>query len=278
MTVAAVLLAALLHASWNAIAKREPARVRLFAGMGLVAAAVGIAGALLVPAPAAPSVPWLSVSASFHVAYNAALLLAYRLGDFNQTYPLARGIAPVIVAPVAVGVLGERLTATATAGVAVISVAMALLAISPGMRGALPALAAAALTGVAIAGYTLLDGIGVRRSGSPIGYAMWLMALEGGASWLAVAAWHRLRRPPPTAHTRLWPLATVAGVLSVAAYTLVLWAQTRGALAAVAALRESSVVIGAAIGATVFGEALGRRRLLASGLVATGVVLIALPG
>jgi drug/metabolite transporter (DMT)-like permease len=278
VTVAAVLVAALLHACWNAIAKHEPARAALFAGMGLVSVAVGVGGALLVAPPGRAAWPWLALSAGFHVAYNGGLVVAYRLGDFNQTYPLARGVAPVLVAVVAVGFLHERLTPAAAGGVAVIAVAMALLAITPGMRGALPAVAAASLTGVAIATYTLLDGVGVRRSGSPVGYAMWLMALEGAASWLAIACWHRwFGRPERPPAVRLWTRAAVAGVLSVAAYTIVLWAQTRGALAAVAALRESSVVIGAAIGATLFGEALGRRRLVASALVAAGVVLIALP-
>jgi drug/metabolite transporter (DMT)-like permease len=269
VVVGAVLIAAVLHASWNAIAKHEPARTALFALMGLVSAVVGVGVAPLVPAPAHAAWPWLATSAAFHVLYNAGLVVAYRLGDFNQTYPLARGVSPVLVAAVAVGVLHERLTVPASVGVGLIAVAMALLAITPGMRDAAPAVLAAALTGVAIATYTLLDGVGVRRSGSPLGYAMWLMALEGLLTWVAVTV--RVRRPP----TGPWRRAAVAGVLSVAAYTLVLWAQTRGALAAVAALRESSVVIGAAIGAILFGETLGRRRLFASVLVAAGVVALA---
>jgi drug/metabolite transporter (DMT)-like permease len=268
VTVGVVLVAALLHATWNAIAKREVRRAALFARMGLVSTVVGLAGAVLVAAPDRGSWPWLAAAVLFHVAYNGGLVVAYRLGDFNQAYPLARGVAPVLVAAVAVGVLHERLTPTAAAGIGVMAVAMALLAITPGMRESVPAIAAAALTGVAIAGYTLLDGIGVRHSGSAVGYAMWLMALEGAATWISVRTRGRIEGGA-------WSSAVAAGVLSVVAYTLVLWAQTRGALAAVAALRESSVVIGAAIGATVFGEAMGRRRLLASMLVAGGVVLIA---
>jgi drug/metabolite transporter (DMT)-like permease len=246
--------------------------------MGLASAVTGVCGALLADPPAAAALPWLVASAGVHVAYNAGLLAAYRLGDFNQTYPLARGVAPVLVAAVAVGVLHERLTVGATLGVALIAVAMALLAITPGITGELPAVGAAALTGVTIAAYTLLDGLGVRRSGSALGYAMWLMAAEGTAIVLAAAVAHRVRPVDwQQAGTGLWLRAGAAGVLSVAAYTIVLWAQTRGALAAVAALRESSVVIGAAIGATVFGEALGRRRLIASVLVLAGIVALALP-
>jgi drug/metabolite transporter (DMT)-like permease len=268
--VAVVLLAAVLHATWNAIAKHEPARVRLFALMSLVSLVIGVTAALFVAPPAHAALPFLVGSGFVHIVYNSGLALAYRLGDFNQTYPLARGVAPVLVAFVALGVLHEHLSAAALAGIALITAAMAMLAIGPRLAGALPAVGAAALTGVAIAGYTLLDGIGVRRSGSPIGYAMWLMALEGGLFWLTVAI--RERRPPLTGP---WRRAVVAGVLSTAAYTLVLWAQTRGALAAVAALRESSVVIGAVIGALLFHEPLGRRRAIASALVAAGVVALA---
>jgi drug/metabolite transporter (DMT)-like permease len=270
VTTAAVLLAAVLHATWNAIAKHEPARVRLFALMGLVSTGIGVAAALVVDPPARAALPFLLASGLVHIGYNSGLALAYRLGDFNQTYPLARGVAPVLVAFVAIGGLHERLSWPALAGIALIAAAMAMLAIGPRLAGALPAVTAAALTGVAIAAYTLLDGVGVRRSGSPLGYAMWLMAVEGGLFWLSVAV--RDRRPPLTGP---WRRAVLAGVLSTAAYTLVLWAQTRGALAAVAALRESSVVIGAAIGAIVFHEPLGRRRIVASALVAAGVVALA---
>jgi drug/metabolite transporter (DMT)-like permease len=280
-----------LHASWNAIAKHESRRAALLAGMGLVTVVVSAAGAVVATPPDPASWPWLAASVVVHLGYVTGLVAAYRLGDFNQMYPLARGVAPVLVAAVAIGVLGERLTPSATAGVLVMTVAVVLLAVPPKLGGSrsLPALAAASLTGVTIAGYTLLDGVGVRRSGgAPLGYAVWLMGLEGLLTWLGVVGWQRAaarRAPAPRLprlrspeSVRLWRRAVPAGLLSLAAYTLVLWAQTRGALAAVAALRESSVVIGAGIGALVFGEPLGRRRMLASVLVAAGVVLLALPG
>jgi drug/metabolite transporter (DMT)-like permease len=129
-------------------------------------------------------------------------------------------------------------------------------------------------TGVVIASYTLLDGIGVRRSGSPVGYAVWLMALQGLAT-IATLSLVRRRLTRSPAATTGWPLAAAAGVLSTLAYGLVLWAQTRGALAAVAALRESSVVVAAGLGAVLFREPLGRSRIAASIAVAAGVVLLA---
>jgi drug/metabolite transporter (DMT)-like permease len=132
----------------------------------------------------------------------------------------------------------------------------------------------AVATGVVIATYTVLDGLGVRRSGSPLGYVLWLMALHGLATIATVAVLRRrLARPPVTPSG--WPVAVAAGVMSLLAYGLVLWAQTRGALAAVAALRESSVVVAAGLGAVLFREPLGRTRIAASIAVAAGVVLLA---
>jgi drug/metabolite transporter (DMT)-like permease len=151
---------------------------------------------------------------------------------------------------------------------------LATLVLAAGVptRDARPAVAAAVLTGVVIATYTTLDGLGVRHAGSVAGYAGWLFLLQGPALPLGALAVRR---------RRLWHdvrphllVGLTGGVLSLAAYALVLWAQTRGALAAVAALRETSVVLGAVIGTFVFREPFGRRRTAATVLVAAGVVLI----
>lgn len=117
-----------------------------------------------------------------------------------------------------------------------------------------PAIAAAACTGLTIATYTVFDGLGVRCSGSAVGYTVCLMALHGLATMAAVPLARRTRLAAPVAGRAGWPVAAATGVLSMLAYGLVLWAQTRGALAAVAALRESSVVVAAALGAVLFHE------------------------
>ncbi len=140
------------------------------------------------------------------------------------------------------------------------------------------------LTGLSIATYTVLDGLGVRRCGTPFGYGGWLFVAEG-VIVPVVWAWHRLaagdgsvaaRLRTPRVPRDLIVRAAVAGVISVLAYGLVLWAQTRGQLAIVAGLRETSVVFGAAIGATVFGERLGSRRIAASVLIAAGAVALSI--
>jgi drug/metabolite transporter (DMT)-like permease len=273
----AVLAAAVLHAAWNALVKALPDRVAAFALISTATVCCALVALPFVPIPERAAWPWLAGSVLVHGVYNLGLIHAYRLGDFNQVYPLARGAAPLLVAAVAALVLHEAPTPTQLAGIIAISGGVGLLTTGAGSprgpaRGDRLALLVALGTGVAIAAYTVLDGAGVRRSGTVGGYAAYLFLLHGLITVVAAAAVRRGRLVP--AMRRGWHLGFLGGVLSVAAYGLVLWAQTRGALAAVAALRESSVVVAALIGALAFHEPLGRRRVLASAIIATGVVLV----
>lgn len=281
LVVAAVLAAAVLHAGWNAIAKAIADRLALTARIGVVCVAAAASGIWWVAAPTKESWPWLGASVAVHLAYNLVLITAYRLGDFNQAYPIARGLGPLVVTAVAVLVLGERLAPFPAAGVVLIAGAVALIGLTPWrqVRANRPAVAAAAGTGLSIATYTLIDGVGVRRSGSPIGYTLWLVGLQGLLTLAVIVAARRARRTGPvvTRSAAAWSVAGVAGVMSIVAYGLVLWSQTHGALATVAALRESSVIVAAGIGVLFFEEPMGRMRVLASVAVATGVVLLAVP-
>ena len=281
LVVVAVLAAAVLHAGWNAIAKGVSDRLALLVRMNTVIAAVAALGVWSVAPPGPASWPWLGVSAVVHVGYLLVLTTSYRFGDFNQTYPLARGLGPLIVAAVATLAIGERLPPLPTVGVLLIGGAVTVLGLTPWhrVRTNRAAVVAAVLTGFAIAGYTLLDGVGVRRSGSPVGYTLWLMGLHALVTAVVVSLVRRRQRTPlPTAATTpSWLVAGVAGVMSLLAYGLVLWAQSRGALAAVAALRESSVLVAAVIGTVFFAEPVGRVRIAASAAIAVGVVLLAVP-
>jgi drug/metabolite transporter (DMT)-like permease len=275
MVIAAVLAAAVLHAGWNAIAKSSDDRLGLFARSSMTSLALAIVLCVLTPLPQVASWPWLIASALIHTLYNIGLVAAYRLGDFNQAYPVARGIGPLLVAVVAAMFLGEPLPPVPTAGVVLIAAAIGVLGLTPWHKVAQnrAAIGAAVLTGVTIAAYTIIDGIGVRLSGSPVGYLAWMLGLHCAT---VVAAAHFSRRRAPAGQTRAgWGLALLTGAMSMLAYGLVLWAQTRGALAAIAALRESSVVVAAVIGALLFKEPLGRLRIAASVAVAAGVVLVA---
>ncbi|MFF9559409.1 EamA family transporter [Streptomyces albus] len=309
IVVAAVLLAALTHASWNALAHGIKDQLLAFTLVGGGGSLCGAVLACFAPLPAAGAWPPLLVSALLHVVYQLLLMRSFQMGEFGQMYPIARGTAPLVVTVLAAVFVHELPDAWQLAGVLMASAGLVGVALwglrgkkpagheetgAAGAAGATkadtsaesaesdeggrggapqwPALAAAVGTGLAIASYTVVDGVGVRASGTSLGYIAWLMLLEG----LAIPLW-ALARWRGTLMARLRPIALrglLGGVLSVAAYGLVLWAQTRAPLAPVAALRESSIIAGAAIGALFFKERFGWPRTAASVLMVGGIALM----
>lgn len=273
LVVAVVLVAALAHAGWNALAKSAPDKqvaMALINGAGSVVAAVLV---LVVPLPRAAAWPYLVASALLHLVYSALLGVAYGLGDFSQVYPLARGLSPLLVAGAAPIVASEHLDGGQLVALGLVCGGLGGLVFAGGRptRAGAPGVAAAVLTGLLIASYTVVDGLGVRASGSAAGYAAWLLLLFGPV--LPIVYWRRRQlriRPSLGVVFR----CTIAGVMAVAGYGLVLWAQTRGSLALVAALRETSVVFGALIGAMAFGEPFGRARTTSAVVIAGGIALL----
>jgi drug/metabolite transporter (DMT)-like permease len=283
LTAGLILVAAVAHAVWNALAKTIPARAVVSTWIGVVYLAAGAAGAAIGPVPAAAAWPFLIVSSVVQLGYLLLLAAAYRHGEFGQTYPIARGLSPFVVTVVSVTVLHEHLGTTGLLGICLVCgglVALASLPTATGARSGRPGgrrvsagVWFAALTGLTIAGYTLLDGIGVRRSGHPIGYALWLFFLQGVLIVAVAAATSGPALLKPLVES--WRTGLVIGALSFASYGLVVWAQARAPLAGVATLRETSVVFAALLGRLVFGERLGVVRVAAAGLVAAGIVAIA---
>ncbi|KWX22172.1 membrane protein [Mycolicibacterium wolinskyi] len=272
----AVLASALMHAVWNSLAHAIPDRLVGFALIGLVDAVGGAVLAAIGGLPPAGAWPFIIASALAHVVYNLLLLASYQLGEFSQMYPLARGTSPWLVAVIAMVFLGREMPVTELIGVLTISAGLIGLVFLGGRpnRKDVPALGAALLTGVTIAGYTVIDGVGVQHS--PLfAYAGWMFLLQGPP--LAILA--AVRRGPRLAGAvRESAVPGLAGgAISLAAYTIVLAAQTSGALAPIAALRETSIVFGALIGSVFLGEKLGARRAIAAGVVLAGVLLISLP-
>jgi drug/metabolite transporter (DMT)-like permease len=269
-----VIGAGVLHAAWNAITKHLEDRLVAFALIDLVLAVAGGLALIVTGLPASAALGYVVASSVIHVGYVVGLMHSYRLGEFNQTYPIARGTSPLLVALGAYFFANEHLGGLPLAGVIVLAVGLMSLALSAGRltRHQLPAIGAAIATGITIASYSLLDGIGVRRAGDPFAYAALLFLLQGFA--LPVVA--VVRRP-----LEVWrrpavvTLGLLAGALSVVAYGAVLWAQVRAPLAEVAALRETSVIVAAVIGMLFFKERFGWPRALAATLVATGIILIA---
>jgi drug/metabolite transporter (DMT)-like permease len=271
---AAVLAAALIHATWNAIAHGIKDQLLAFALIGVGGTAVAIPLVIIAPLPLARSLPYLLASVAIHVLYNLGLMRSYRYGEFSQVYPLARGTSPLVVTVLAAVFVHEKPSLPQLAGVLVISAGLAVLVLG-GKRPGRAAFLAAVGTGLTIAAYTTVDGVGVRASGSSIAYIGWLMLLESlGVPLCALI----MRRSVLTKQPRKLIAAGLgAGALSVLAYGLVLWAQTRGALAPIAALRETSVIFGAIIGTVAFREPFGRTRIVATIIVTAGIIALNVP-
>jgi drug/metabolite transporter (DMT)-like permease len=273
--VATVLAAALLHATWSSVAKSAADQMAGFAVMAATSALLGVTAVGVVALPARAAWPFLAVSGAIHVVYMLLLVLSYRIGDFNQVYPLARGTSPLLVSAVGLLALGEAPSIRRVAGVAVVCVGLAMLSVAVGGGGVAnpPAVAAALATGLTITLYTVVDGVGVRRAESALGYAVSLQLLMG-VGFLGVVAVIRGRRVVAI-DRRSAMRGVIGGLVAAAAYSLVLFAQTQASLGVVSALRETSIVFGALIGAIFLHEPLGRMRIGASLVVVMGVVMIA---
>jgi drug/metabolite transporter (DMT)-like permease len=276
--VLVVLAAAVLHAAWNAIAHAVQDTLAGFVliDLGYLVGALPLIALAPIPDPAAW--PYLATSAVLQCGYQLCLWQAYRLGDFGQMYPLARGTSPWLVALLSVTVLAQPLPPGQLAGVATLSAGLVLLTFAQGRptRAQLPALLAAVATGVLIAGYTVVDGTGVRHAGTVAGYVGWsflLQALPLPLVTLAVCGRSLGPRLRP-----VWGRGMLGGVLSLIAYGLVVWAQNAapGHLPAIAALRESSILLAAGIGALLFHERFGRLRTLAAVVVLAGIAVLEL--
>jgi drug/metabolite transporter (DMT)-like permease len=271
---ALVLLAAVLHATWNALVKAGGDRLAVMAlTMGLPA----LPSALALPFVAAPlpaSWPFLFASIVVHTAYFASLVYAYRHGDLSQVYPIARGAAPVLVALGAWLLAGERPSLQAALGVLTVSGGVVSLAGRGGPRRAVegPAVVLALLTACLIGLYSIIDGLGVRSAGTAAGYILWLFALTG-LPFTAFVLWRRRGRLRAAFGPSLRS-GIGAALISSLAYGIVIWAMSVAPMAQVVALRETSVVMAAAIGALFLGEPFGRRRIAAAAVVALGAVLL----
>jgi drug/metabolite transporter (DMT)-like permease len=272
LVTALVLGSALLHAGWNAIIKSSR---NVLLDTALVAAGAAILALPLTGfagLPASASWPYLGASAVIHVAYFSTLAAAYRLGDLSHAYPLMRGTAPLLVALFGVALLDERPGASMWLGIVLISagiLSLGLLQRGRAHRGAtLWALANAAI----IASYTLVDGTGARLSGAPAGYVAWLFWLQG-LLFVALVAVVR-KRAALVYFGRHWRRGLGGGLCLLSAYAIVLWAMTQAPIAAVAALRETSVIFAALLGSLFLHEHFGRQRLIAACAVALGIVAL----
>jgi drug/metabolite transporter (DMT)-like permease len=270
-----VLLAALLHASWNAMLHGNRDRFLSMTWMSIAIGVVSIGAIVVLPLPAAAAWPYVVASGLVHVVYNVCLVRAYRRGDLAQAYPIARGSSPLLVTLGAALFAHEAIGWIHALGIALISCGIMALALA-GRRVSRAGALAAFTTGVTIAVYTVIDGIGVRASGGEaLAYTAWIFLFYWLMPVLFVAKRGAAALTSSWAHA---PMAVgtslVGGLVSIAAYGIVIWAMQSGAMGAVSALRETSVVFAALIGRTFLRETVDARRWLACVVVAGGAVCL----
>lgn len=270
----AVILAAVLHASWNAVVKTASDKYLSMTAVVLGHAPLAMCLIPFVPAPEMASIPYMLVSVALHQGYQLFLLWSYRAGDLSQVYPIARGTAPMVVTAVSVLVLGEHLTLVQLTAVVLIgSGIMSLLVVRghDGLRNPKAAQLALTTSGF-IAGYTLCDGLGARVAGSPVGFYAWESILNA----LSFAVIISVIRPGVL--PRVWPEARmtmlVGGTASFVAYAIAVWAFTRAPIALVAALRETSIVVALLIGVVVMKERLDLTKMVSTVITTAGAILL----
>ncbi len=283
LIVGLLLMAALMHASWNAILKSDQSdRLATFGVIMTTGTVMGLCAVPFLPWIEPAAWKYLASSVLIHVLYYTFLLKAYSYGDLSHTYPIARGLGPLLVALVSGRFIGEHLRVQDIAGVLLLSFGLIALAMPlrnvvprPGSRHGLATLFAA-LTGVTIAAYIIADGLGVRSAGPTfqhrLSYIAWLCVVEG--PWLLVLAIALRPRTVWTHLRRTWWRGVIGGVIANVGYGIAIYALVLGPMAHIAALRETSVLFGALIGTLLLGEPFGRRRVAAAFVIVVGLVLM----
>ncbi|AOB32288.1 multidrug DMT transporter permease [Bordetella sp. H567] len=272
-----VLFAALLHASWNAMLHGNRDRFLSMTWMSIAIGAVSTVVVLFTPLPAEAAWPYLVASGLVHIVYNVSLVRSYRRNDLAMAYPIARGSSPLLVTLGAALFAHETIGALHALGIAMVSGGIIAIALQ-GRQVSRAGVLAALTTGATIAIYTVIDGIGVRLSnGQALTYTAWMFLSYWLMPVLFVAMrgftplWRPVRAEPLSVCTSL-----VGGLVSLAAYGIVIWALQSDAMGAVSALRETSVVFAVLMGRVFLREAVSGTRWLACVIVAAGAVCLGL--
>jgi drug/metabolite transporter (DMT)-like permease len=274
---AAVLVAAACHAGWNTAIKTglDP-----LAGTVLITSGAGLVSLLLLPFtgwPADASWPWVVASIVIHLLYFIGLSEAYRTGDLGQVYPLARGAAPLMTAGATALLIGERIGLAGWCGIATLAAGVLLLSLRGGRADArfdTRGVGFALFTALTICLYSVVDGIGGRVASDTLPYTLAMFAGNG----ILMALYFLLRRGGGALvpMLRAWPVGLGGGSLQVLSYGIAIWAMTRAPIALVAALRETSVLFGAAMAVLLLKEPLRPARIAAAFMILCGLVLIRL--
>ncbi len=270
----ALLGAAVLHAGWNALIRRDSDRDAAALAIAAGGAVLGAALLPFLPPIASEAIPFAVASSFIHVVYYAMVARAYRLGELSVAYPIMRGLAPLIVTVIGIAFI-ESVGATVLVGVVIVTTGILLLGFD-GRGNGHGAIATALLNALVIAGYTIVDGLGARLSGAPVTYLAWIEIGSGVATVVYRLAVNGRARVAPML-TRV-PSGLAGAAMGFGAYGIALWAMTLAPIGAVAAVRESSVLFATAIGALLLHERFGATRWIAAAVVVAGLALVKLGG
>jgi len=268
-----VLLSALLHATWNAFLHLSEDRIWLVGIMTIPYLIVSAIGVCVLPLPAPASWPYILASVVLEFGYCLSLIRAYRSGDFGQIYPIARGLSPLLVFVGALVFAHEALKPLGVAGVAFESFGIVSLAFRRTMRFSGDSVPFALLTGLFIATYTVVDGIGARAAGNGFSYVMWVYLLWNIPQFLFVWHWRGGAKGMFIGRDKVLK-GLLAGVLALTAYCIIIQAYRYLPIAMVSALRELSSIFAVLIGWAFMGEKLTAQRVFACVLVTLGAVML----
>jgi len=273
-----VLAAAFLHATWNFFVKRSEDKYRGMSSVVLGHAPLAAAMIVLTPMPHAASYPYIIAGALLHTGYQMFLLNSYRFGNLSSVYPIARGIAPVLVASFSIVILGVGFGAFELFAIGFIAVGLISLAFgskkdSPGnWQGS----ALALVTGIFIASYTLVDGLGARQAGNAVGFYGWLSTINA-CIFSVIMKWTRPGLFRTTVITD-WRITISLGSISFLAYSLAIWGFTMAPIALVAALRETSIVFAFFLGIYFLKEKVTKIKIVSIILISCGVIVLRFAG
>jgi drug/metabolite transporter (DMT)-like permease len=271
--VGLLLVSAFIHASWNAILRSGEDRFWSMAIMCFVGSLTALPFALFVTAPAPESWPYIGLSSLLQIGYALFLIRSYRDGHLAHVYPIARGSAPLLVTIGAAIFAGELPQYWALAGIALVSAGIITLMLGA-HRPSAHSVVSALITGLFIASYMVIDGLGIRASGNAWGYVAWQASISGSC---IMAAFFLIRRKFGTLpRGRAATLTIAAGILATLGYSIAVWAMNGAAMGGVSAIRETSILFAALIGTLVLKEALTVQKVVGAVVVTAGVVCLSL--
>ena len=271
-----VLFAAILHATWNFLVKQSDDKLLSMSAVVIGHVPFSLIALIFFPLPLIDALPFLLWSVGLHTGYQLFLLNAYRFGDLSKVYPLARGVAPMLITLVSISILGVVLNQIELAAIVMIGLGIASLVLTRSQSGSFDfkTVALSLITGCFIAAYSIVDGLGARVAQSPVGF----YACASTVSALIWLIYLKSKRPDllKTLATTQKRLTLLGGGASFSAYALVVWAFTIAPIALVTALRETSIIFAMLLGTLILKEKMSWQKGLAIALTVAGVLTLRL--